>query len=560
MIGQLISNYKIISVIGEGGMGVVYLAEHIHLSRKVAIKSLHKKLISNNNIKERFKNEAATLSQIEHQNIVKLYDYVEREDGLYLIMEYVEGIPLDEFIKKESGPIKEEGTIKIMDGLLSGFSYAHKKNIVHRDVKPSNVIISRDFSVVKILDFGIAKILGEDSRNLTKDGTQMGTIYYMSPEQVKGVKLDQRSDIYSLGVTLFQIITGINPYESLTTEYEIYTQITQTSLPPAKTVYPYVSDKIDYIIKKATQKNVEDRYQSCDDFINEINNHQLPTKVTTTTKNENNPILTEIKVENKSSKKPIVAVVAVIVILALGLGVYFFGGLQNYLKWKNASVLYSYASSLSMRKDTSTFSDNNKLPINIKFGDSVKVLPNINLAPWEEGKFHEVEGLVNTNYLIDSKDFRLLARILPGALIEDIERTKFRKSLLNFYKNNSITPDISEAEQQSIFDNNNTREKWGIDKMVSTKKMTSIYARKNTNGLKTDFCIIPIKNITTGIKKGILFVYENDKEVAAQFINTIDPISYADYSVFIQKLYMYNLFLKNDELLIDFNYQEEGAE
>ena len=127
MIDVVISNYKIVSIIGEGGMGIVYKAEHVHFSRKAAIKCLHKRLITNNSIRERFKNEAATLSQIEHPNIVNLYDYVENEDGLFLIMEYVEGVPLDEFIKKESGPIKEEGAIRIMNGMLSGFAYAHKK-------------------------------------------------------------------------------------------------------------------------------------------------------------------------------------------------------------------------------------------------------------------------------------------------------------------------------------------------------------------------------------------------------------------------------------------------
>lgn len=278
MIGEIISNYKIISVIGEGGMGTVYLAEHLHIGRKAAIKVLHKKYLSNSNIKERFKHEAATLSHIQHPNIVKLYDYVETKDGLYLIMEYADGVLLDDYIKKESGPIKEENAIKIMNGLLSGFAYAHSQNIVHRDVKPNNVIISRDFNTVKILDFGIAKIINDNSKNLTKDGTQMGTVYYMSPEQVRGQKIDNRSDIYSLGVTLFQIVTGINPYEKITTEYEIYSKITQEELQDAKSVYPYISDKIEAVIKKATRKNPADRYQNCEQMLADLkSNYKKPT-------------------------------------------------------------------------------------------------------------------------------------------------------------------------------------------------------------------------------------------------------------------------------------------
>jgi serine/threonine protein kinase len=298
MIGQIISNYRIISIIGEGGMGIVYLAQHIHIHRKAAIKSLHRKYLTNYNIKERFKNEAATLSQIQHPNIVKLYDYIETGDGLYLIMEYVDGVLLDLFIKNESGPIKESNSIKIMNGLLSGFSYAHSKNIVHRDVKPSNIMISRDFSVVKILDFGIAKILSDDIRNLTKDGTQMGTVYYMSPEQVKGAKLDNRSDIYSLGVTFFQMLTGTNPYEKITSEFEIYNMITQAELPDVKTIYPYVSDKAEHIIRKATRKNPLERYKNCNEVIAELNetnerpivksvSHNTQVEITATPENNN---------------------------------------------------------------------------------------------------------------------------------------------------------------------------------------------------------------------------------------------------------------------------------
>lgn len=306
MIGETISNYKIIAVIGEGGMGIVYLSEHVIIGRKAAIKALHKKYLGNNNIKERFKNEAATLSQIEHPNIVKLYDYVENDKGLFLIMEYVDGVLLDEYIKKESGPINEENAIKIMKGLLAGFAYAHSKNIVHRDVKPNNVIISRDFQTVKILDFGIAKILDDNSRNFTKDGTQMGTVYYMSPEQVRGQAIDKRSDIYSLGVSFFQMITGINPYEKITTEFEIYNKITQEELPAAQDIYPYASSKLDAIIKKSTQKNPKDRYQNCEQILIDLKNGSILTPNLTHPNIEKNTTNLNIHpTENNQSKKGI---------------------------------------------------------------------------------------------------------------------------------------------------------------------------------------------------------------------------------------------------------------
>jgi serine/threonine protein kinase len=224
MIGTKILNYEIKSLLG--GMGNVYLGEHTQLERKVAVKMLHPRLTSNSALRERFKNEASAMAHLQHPNIVALYDYMENEDGLFLIMEYVEGHELDHYIKNVTGPISEEEIEKIMAQTLGAFDFAHSKGIVHRDIKPSNILLTAE-GQVKVLDFGIAKLLDAD-KTLTKTGTQMGTVLYMSPEQVKGEKVDQRSDIYALGVTLFQMATGQAPYRSDTTEFEVYNQIVWT--------------------------------------------------------------------------------------------------------------------------------------------------------------------------------------------------------------------------------------------------------------------------------------------------------------------------------------------
>lgn len=266
MIGEQVANYKLISRLGEGGMGAVYVGSHIQLGRKAAIKVLHPNLVSNPQIRERFKNEAATLANLRHANIVGLYDYLETTKGLFLIMEYVQGKPLDEFIQQVSGPLSEKNLIHIFSQILDGFEYAHKQGIVHRDIKPSNLLITQE-GEVKILDFGIAKILDGTRKNLTQDGTRMGTVLYMSPEQVRGIAVDIRSDIYSLGVTLFQAATGKCPYdENNATEYAIYQQIVNVELPRANTFYPNVSTHIQNIIDKATAKNPEDRFQTCAEF------------------------------------------------------------------------------------------------------------------------------------------------------------------------------------------------------------------------------------------------------------------------------------------------------
>ncbi|MBN1633763.1 MAG: serine/threonine protein kinase [Ignavibacteria bacterium] len=265
MIGKKIQNYEIISLIGEGGMGKVYLARHLTLERKVAVKVLNPEFVFNEELRQRFINEAKVLSTLTHQNIVTLYDFTEFEDNLVIIMEYIEGNSLEHIVRNLTGAIPEARSINIFGQILSAFSFAHKKGIVHRDIKPSNILLQAG-DVPKILDFGIAKILHGDI-NLTKTGTKIGTIYYMSPEQILGRPIDFRTDIYSLGVTLFEMLCGKKPYdENITSEYLIQEKIVKEPLPPIRTIYPAVSERMEYIVNKATSKYPDDRFRSCDEF------------------------------------------------------------------------------------------------------------------------------------------------------------------------------------------------------------------------------------------------------------------------------------------------------
>ena len=263
-----LSGYKIIKKIGSGGMGDVYLAEHEKLEKKVAIKSLHKNLATDTSFRERFSQEAKTHSKLDHPNIVKLLDYKERKDGLFLIMEYVDGKQLDEHIKKETGPIPEKELTTLFAQILDAIGYSHKKGLVHRDIKPSNIMIDKE-GRIKVLDFGIAK-MQEEEKGLTKTGVQLGTATYMSPEQVNAKKVDKLTDIYSLGVTLFYMAVGKSPYDDDTNTFSIQTKIVSEPFPIASEVYPGVSKKLETIILKATQKNKKDRYQNCEDFINDF--------------------------------------------------------------------------------------------------------------------------------------------------------------------------------------------------------------------------------------------------------------------------------------------------
>jgi serine/threonine protein kinase len=313
VINQQIQNYKIISLIGEGGMGDVYLAEHVSIQRKVAIKVLKPELVKNEEIRLRFKNEAAMLAHLQHPNIVGLIDYVEQDGGLFLIMEYVEGQGLDDLIKAQQAPISIERAKKLMIQIVEAFIYAHKNGIVHRDVKPSNILVTND-DQIKVLDFGIAKLVGEGNHHLTKTGTQIGTVYYMSPEQVRGKVLDHRSDIYSLGVTFYELLTGVCPYKSMTTEYEIYDNIVKEPLLDLTQTMGSDYRSMWNIISKATEKDVNDRYQNCDIMVNVLKTNE-PIK---------NPIpLTEnIKLNEPNEKKnyslKLVLILSVLILIISG--------------------------------------------------------------------------------------------------------------------------------------------------------------------------------------------------------------------------------------------------
>ena len=270
LIGQTILNYKILSQIGEGGMGQVYLAEHIVLGRKVAVKVLLQEYAQNYEIKSRFINEAKILSKLSNRYIVSLLDFAEIDNNLFLIMEFIEGVSLNEYISKTED-VNVPLTLNIFKQILDGFEYAHNQGIIHRDIKPSNIILQKD-NTPKILDFGIAKIVQGDIK-LTRTGVKMGSVLYMSPEQILGEEVDIRTDIYSLGILLYEMLTLKIPYDIKTdSDYKVMDKILKQEIP---LININSNDEIGRIIQKACQKNKEDRYQSLTEFKNELNSVPL---------------------------------------------------------------------------------------------------------------------------------------------------------------------------------------------------------------------------------------------------------------------------------------------
>ncbi|HVY60233.1 MAG TPA: serine/threonine-protein kinase, partial [Planctomycetota bacterium] len=209
LIGQKVGDYRIDALLGEGGMGVVYRGVHESLGQIVAIKMLHPTLMEDEKIKSRFLREAQALARLNHPNIVRLISFLDREDTYFIVMEFIEGQTIDK-IMAQKGIIPSPDAAEWYTQVLAAMHYAHSLGIIHRDIKPSNICILNQQNIVKVLDFGTAKMLG--AQRLTQEGMTLGTLIYMSPEQICGRELDHRSDIYSLGVTLYEMVTGKLPH------------------------------------------------------------------------------------------------------------------------------------------------------------------------------------------------------------------------------------------------------------------------------------------------------------------------------------------------------------
>jgi len=269
---EKIGKYHLIRKLGEGGMAEVFLVKDEYTERIFAMKILYPHLASQEFIRQRFIQEAKTTILLQHANIVKCLDINQASGRLYILMEYIEGIALSEIIGKHSGPIPHARAVPLFRQMLKAVGYAHQKGVVHRDLKPSNILVEGFSDVisgkekVKIVDFGIAKLIGQGGHTAT--GTRIGTLQYMSPEQVaENDTIDQRSDIYSLGMTLYQMLSGQLPFGDTTSEYIIMDRIVKGEIENPKKFYPEIPDRLVEVIFKSLANRKEDRYQNCEAFL-----------------------------------------------------------------------------------------------------------------------------------------------------------------------------------------------------------------------------------------------------------------------------------------------------
>ena len=267
MIGRMLGNrYEIIEKIGEGGMAIVYKARCHLLNRYVAVKVLRPEFAIDESFVKKFKREAQAAASLSHPNVVNIYDVGQEGSTYYIVMEYIEGKTLKDIIKEQKGPLPVKFAVEIARQVCKALEHAHKNGIVHQDVKPHNILIKPD-GTVKVTDFGIAR--AASSFTMTYSNNIMGTAYYFSPEQAKGMVTDEKSDIYSLGIVLYEMVTGKVPFEGDSPISIALKHIQEDVVPPSTLNYE-VPKNLEAIILKAMEKDRMKRYNSASEFLKDL--------------------------------------------------------------------------------------------------------------------------------------------------------------------------------------------------------------------------------------------------------------------------------------------------
>ncbi|NOZ22070.1 MAG: serine/threonine protein kinase [Planctomycetes bacterium] len=263
-----INGYEIIRRVGRGGMGAVFMAKQVNMNRTVALKVLSQAAMSNTKFVERFQREAQIVASLRDKNIVAAFDYGESNGWHYMAMEFVEGLTVKKLVNR-TGPLPEEQAVRIALDVASALKHAHAQNIIHRDVKPGNIMLDPD-GVAKLCDLGMAKLSEGEDGSITRIGTTIGTPYYMSPEQARGeTELDGRTDIYSLGTTLFYMLTGDVPFKDPSSAVVMAKHITADP-PWLADVNSSLSDDISRVVAKMLAKNKQDRYANADELMHDL--------------------------------------------------------------------------------------------------------------------------------------------------------------------------------------------------------------------------------------------------------------------------------------------------
>lgn len=325
--GTILSGkYRIIDVLGKGGMGIVYKAEDTRLKRSVALKFLTPELLLDKEAGERFLLEAQAAAGLFHPHICTIYEVGEEKNRSFIAMEYVEGESLKGKIERD--PLETREALEIAIQVAGGLEEAHKKGIVHRDIKSSNIMVT-DKGQAKIMDFGLAKVKGRTL--LTREGTTLGTVAYMSPEQARGEEIDLRTDIWSLGVVLYEMLSGELPFRGEREASLLYSVVHEEPR-PLKVIKPDIPPELQQIVGRALKKKPESRYSSASEMVKDLMKYQESLRA------EEMGVF-NLRTVRRLIRKPQVAIPSVLAILSIGLALFWFFNRQARIRWAREKVL-----------------------------------------------------------------------------------------------------------------------------------------------------------------------------------------------------------------------------
>jgi serine/threonine protein kinase/Tfp pilus assembly protein PilF len=508
MIGKTISHYKITEKLGMGGMGVVYKAQDLKLDRFVALKFLPPHLTTSEEQKQRFIHEAKAASILQHNNICTIHEIDETEDGqLFICMDYYEGEILDKKIKEK--PLLIEEAIEIAIQIAQGLTKAHEKKIVHRDIKPANITLTAD-GVVKILDFGLAKLSSQTK--LTKESTTLGTVSYMSPEQAKGEDVDYRTDIWSLGVILYEMLTGQLPFKGDYESAVIYS-IVNDSLEPVTSLRNGVPMELEWIINKCLHKNPVERYQHVDEMIVDLRQIKEKSELKVS-QSRKGMVVDSSKKSNKIIKFSVI-LLSIVVILVAG----------NFF----------------IDKIIQTEESDSKTTVETHWENSIAVLPFADLSPNKDQE-----------YFCDGMTEQILTNLSKLNKLKVTARTSVNK-----YRNTEKTiPEIGEElEVKNILEGSVF--KYGNSvritaQLVNTKDGSHIWAENYDRDLENLFAILD--DVSKSIAENLLKKLSVNK---VEDIQTQRPRNVEAYEFYLKGNYFFNKFFSGQLKQEDFKTSEE---
>lgn len=434
MIGKKVSHYKILEEIGSGGMGVVYKAEDCKLKRTVAVKFVVPRMLRKKEDKERFIREAQTAASLNHPHICTIYQIDEVEDATFIVMEYVEGRSLKEIIGK--GPLEVEKALDFAIQVADGLEEAHEKDIVHRDIKSSNIMVTSK-AQVKIMDFGLAKVLSES--HLTETASIMGTVAYMSPEQAYGDVVDQRSDIWSLGVVLYEMLSGKVPFQGDHEQLVLHSILNEYHEPitSLRSNIPY---ELERILDKCLEKDPAERYQHADELLADL--RQLKKETESGIVPRTKPIWQ--KKRAKKIRKSFLPGLVVLIAAILVAGYFLLDWFQPPIQWKTSIAVLPMEDWTSQKgNELLCMSTTNDIIFKLtEFSPELRVIPFYSMRKYKDSEKEIIE--IGKELGVDY--------VLVSNFMSEAQKVRINLELIQVTTNRNILPLSQVFELKELFD------------------------------------------------------------------------------------------------------------